>query len=316
MPTLAATVPSRARAGVLRVPEGAPVPGSYEVQQARRWSAVPESLCRAVGPSEVTLWAELALWRRDDTGQVWPSRATIATRMGVSVRTVARGLDALERAGYLVRSARWCGGRRMSSVIVLHPAGDGRGRCAGDAPDTTRRVRASERAHKLHRPSRPPRLTPRAARADLVARRRATMNTLAWLERQLVSAVQPDVCQPIEPWRAYRYGVRPTPSTIGIEGHGCPTELENQIPSLSSNYPVSALTRPEADMDSTLRSTPTPLGDTDTSDLAPPSAKNENPPPTKPVTCRPSQVPVTAEEARMHSDRVQRERLTTGNECD
>src|SRR5690348_11738953 len=40
------------------------------------------------------------------TGKCYPSRETIATRLGITIRSVALALAALERGGYLLRKRR------------------------------------------------------------------------------------------------------------------------------------------------------------------------------------------------------------------
>lgn len=72
-----------------------------------------------VKPFDIRLWCALAFFARD-RGLCMPTDATLAEKLGVSDRTIRRGLRGLEDAGF-VRA----GMEGRERVIRLTPDGDG-----------------------------------------------------------------------------------------------------------------------------------------------------------------------------------------------
>lgn len=68
----------------------------------------------------------LVMYRNRETDSCFPSNKTIAARLGVSERTVIRGMVELANAGVIERTPRFEDGRQISSLTTLTDAHDRR----------------------------------------------------------------------------------------------------------------------------------------------------------------------------------------------
>lgn len=75
-----------------------------------------------ISGSAKNVYLVLALHRDFETSEAYPSVGLIATALGVSTRTVQRGLDELEEHGVIRKQARFRGGRQTSNRYVLQDA--------------------------------------------------------------------------------------------------------------------------------------------------------------------------------------------------
>lgn len=90
------------------------------------FAVVPSWLLDVAPSGAVHLYAVLARYADNQTGQAWPSRAKLAKRLGCSTDTVDRALKALVAAGALTITHRWTpAGDPTTSMYHLHvmPAG-------------------------------------------------------------------------------------------------------------------------------------------------------------------------------------------------
>lgn len=89
------------------------------------FSMVPHALLMTVNdPQAIRLYAVLGIWTDNHSGEAWPSRATIADVMGVSVKTVDRAAEILIAAGWLTKERRYNdNGSRTSNGWMIHRGG-------------------------------------------------------------------------------------------------------------------------------------------------------------------------------------------------
>jgi hypothetical protein len=104
-----------------------------------KFAMVPEWLIEAVPPRALQVYALLARYRDNDTGQCFPSRATLARRLRCSLDTIDRALVELTEAGALKCERRWdavgdpttnlytvhLGGSRKNAATYPQPCGQG-----------------------------------------------------------------------------------------------------------------------------------------------------------------------------------------------
>lgn len=99
------------------------------------WTSSPTS-----GNERLVLLALADACSRDDGTGCWPSIATIARKANISVRTVQRVLDRLERDGHLIVHRGQGGAHRSTNsyTVVIHNGcqSDARHPATGDAGDT------------------------------------------------------------------------------------------------------------------------------------------------------------------------------------
>ena len=99
------------------------------------WTNSPTS-----GNERLVLLALADACSRDDGSGCWPSIATIARKANISVRTVQRVLDRLERDGHLIVHRGQGGAHRSTNsyTVVIHNGcqSDARHSATGDADDT------------------------------------------------------------------------------------------------------------------------------------------------------------------------------------
>lgn len=115
-------------------------------------------------PLAVRLYGVLARYA-DNDGQAWPSRETLARRLGCSRKSIDRGTRALISAGAVTAERRWVGEVPTSNLYRVHVLPRGgrdtdvpRGRATGVpgvGPRMSHRTKANERKTPLP-PSRPP----------------------------------------------------------------------------------------------------------------------------------------------------------------
>lgn len=95
---------------------------------AANYTVIPCALLRGqarlhIGPNELAVLIHLIdhWWRPD--AMPWPSKRTIAERLGVSSKSVQRAIASLEKEGLVTRKARFLknGGGRTSNEYDLSP---------------------------------------------------------------------------------------------------------------------------------------------------------------------------------------------------
>ncbi|MEX1028280.1 MAG: helix-turn-helix domain-containing protein [Candidatus Paceibacterota bacterium] len=97
------------------------------------WPMIPPSVIRdtRLNAVSVRVYAALAVYANSDTGECWPSQATLAADIGVSERCVREHIARLIQAGHVHR-----GHRRRRDTAVLIVANQDRNGCSGQTVKT------------------------------------------------------------------------------------------------------------------------------------------------------------------------------------
>jgi len=100
-----------------------------EIQRGRRlpFVVMPYAVLehRALSATDVLVYATIARFADNHTGEAWPSRQTIAGLARCSVDTIDRSIAVLEKAGFLTKERRkGAKGEPASNLYTVHEVAD------------------------------------------------------------------------------------------------------------------------------------------------------------------------------------------------